>query len=192
MITYLLVAVSLSMDAFAVSVSSGICIPHLRLRDALRASFAFGLFQFLMPLLGWFLGDMLRARVEGFSHWVAFALLAFVGGKMIIETLTAKNPAACDDEESVPQGILNPWTLLALSIATSIDALAIGISYSVLRSPIVLPATIIGSVTFVLCLLGTEFGKRLGAAFERWAEVIGGLILIGIGANLVIQHFLRA
>ncbi len=196
MLTYLLVALGLSMDAFAVSISSGICIPDLKPRHAIRAALAFGLFQFLMPLGGWFLGGAFKALIQGFDHWIAFGLLCFVGGKMLLEGLEhrrkAAHPEACEDDETEVAGkrrsILDPLGLLILAVATSIDALAVGLSYSILGSPILLPATVIGLVTFVLCLGGCEFGKRLGARFEAWAEVAGGLVLLGIGAKILIEH----
>lgn len=196
MLTYLLVALGLSMDAFAVSISSGICIPDLKPRQGLRAAFAFGLFQFLMPLAGWLLGGAFKTLIQGFDHWLAFGLLAFVGGKMLLEGLESRRaaalPGACEDEETeagaTRRSILDPLGLLILAVATSIDALAVGLSYSVLGSPILLPATVIGLVTFLLCLGGCEFGKRLGARFESWAEVAGGLVLMGIGTKILIEH----
>jgi len=189
MLTYLLVAVGLSMDAFAVSVSSGICAKGgLPLHSALRASLAFGLFQFAMPLAGWLLGGAFRAYIEGFDHWIAFGLLALVGGKMIVESFEIEDPAACDDEGRSKVDVANPRILLALSVATSIDALAVGLSYSVMGERILLPSTVIGLVTASICLAGFEFGKRIGAAFERWAELGGGLVLVGIGAKILIEH----
>jgi putative Mn2+ efflux pump MntP len=191
MLTYLLVAVGLSMDAFAVSVSSGICIKDLRFRHALRASLSFGLFQFLMPIAGWLLGGTFRTHIQRFDHWIAFGLLAFVGGKMALESFEIEDPASCDDEQA-RKSILDPKTLLVLSVATSIDALAVGLSYSMLNEPILLPSTIIGLVTFALCLVGTEFGKRIGAKLERWAELAGGVVLVGIGLKIAIEHLLKA
>ncbi|HUW39766.1 MAG TPA: manganese efflux pump MntP family protein [Rectinemataceae bacterium] len=191
MLTYILVALGLSMDAFAVSVSSGICYPRLRLFDALRASLFFGMFQFAMPIAGWLLSGVFRAKVENYSSWIAFGLLAFVGGKMIVESFSAGKPPACDDDDKPRKGILALHSLLALSVATSLDAFAVGIGYGILRVAIIVPATITGLITFSLSMIGTEFGKRLGAVFERWAELAGGVILIGIGANLILQHLLR-
>ncbi len=191
LLTYTLVAIALSMDAFAVSVSSGICIPHLKLRHALRASFAFGSFQFLMPVAGWLAGSAFRSHIQGFDHWIAFILLAFVGGKMIKESFDVEDPGSCDDKGEA-KGILDLKTLLMLAVATSIDALAVGVSYSVLDQPILLPSVIIGIVTFVLCLVGTEFGKKLGTTFERWAEMAGGSMLILIGLKILVEHVLKS
>lgn len=212
MLTYLLVALGLSMDAFAVSVSSGICIPHMKARHALRAAFAFGLFQFLMPVAGWLAGSAFRAYIQGLDHWIAFALLALVGGKMLKESFELEEESACADPapaaaaagsvgpggaeaakpKAAKRSILDLGGLLVLAVATSLDALAVGLSYSMLGTPILGPAAIIGLVTFGLCLFGCEFGKRIGAKFERWAEVAGGLVLIGIGIKILAEHLVKA
>lgn len=188
LITYCLVALGLSMDAFAVSVSSGICIPNLKFRHGLRAAASFGLFQFLMPLAGYFAGAVFRELIREYDHWIAFGLLAFVGAKMIKEGFEVCTDAACDEEELRRRNILDPGTLVLLSVATSIDALAVGLSFSVLGQPILLPAAIIGVLTFLVCLGGCEFGKRLGTVFERWAEVAGGAVLVGIGVKILAEH----
>jgi len=187
-VSTLLLALALSMDAFAVSVASGICVSNLSFRHALRASLSFGAFQFAMPVAGWLLGSTFRAYIQGFDHYIALALLAFVGGKMIKESFEAKDPASCSDEEKAKSDIRDFKTLMLLSVATSIDALAVGLYYSVLGSPILGPAAVIGAVTFALCLAGTEFGKRIGARFERWAELAGGIVLIGLGIKIFVEH----
>jgi manganese efflux pump family protein len=188
MLSTLLIALALSMDAFAVSIANGICVVKLSFRHAFRASLFFGLFQFAMPLAGWLLGSTFRRFIEGFDHWIAFGLLGFVGGRMIVGFFKVKEPEACSDEEKARSDIRDLKTLLLLSVATSVDALAVGLSYSVLGTPILAPAMIIGLVTFVLCFAGTEFGKRLGSRFERWAELTGGIVLVGIGLNILITH----
>jgi manganese efflux pump family protein len=190
--TYLLVALSLAMDAFAVSVSAGICIPDLKPRHGLRTALAFGSFQFLMPVLGWYLGGTFRALIQGFDHWIAFVLLVAVGGKMLLEARKMGSPESCPDEEKSAARILDLGGLLVLALATSIDALAVGLSYSIIGSPILLPATVIGIVTFALSFIGCEFGKRIGARFERWATLAGGLVLIGIGVKIALEHLLKA
>lgn len=114
-----------------------------------------------------------------------------VGGKMIKESFEIADPASCDEKESAKRSILELKTLFILSVATSIDALAVGLSYSMLNEPILLPSTIIGLVTLALCLVGTEFGKRIGAALERWAELAGGAVLVGIGIKILAEHLLR-
>jgi manganese efflux pump family protein len=192
MLQVLLVAIALSMDAFAVSIGSGVCVPYIRPYHAIRASLAFGFFQFAMPVLGWLLGSAFSSLIQGFDHWIAFGLLAFVGVKMVLESFKVEDPASCSDEERAKSDIRNAGTLLVLAFATSIDALAVGLSYSVLGTPILLPAAIIGAVTFALCAAGIEFGKRIGARFERWAELAGGVVLVGIGAKILIEHLVKA
>lgn len=188
MITYVLAGFALAMDAFAVSVSSGICIAGLTFRYALRTAFAFGLFQFLMPLAGYAAGSAFASVIRTWDHWVAFALLLAVGGKMLYEALTSKDEASCTEEELKKKNVLNPRVLLVLAVATSIDALAVGVSYSLIGAPIWLASGIIGVITFALCLIGCEFGKRLGARFERGAEVLGGVVLVGIALKILVSH----
>lgn len=190
MLTYVLAGFALSMDAFAVSVSSGVCIAGLTFRYALRTAFAFGLFQFLMPLLGFAAGSAFSGFIESWDHWVAFALLAFVGGKMLFESFEVKDEASCTEEELKKKNVLDLRVLLVLAVATSIDALAVGVSYSLIDAPIWLASGIIGVITFALCLVGCEFGKRLGARFERGAEVLGGVVLIGIAFKILLGHLL--
>ena len=167
MLTYVIAGFALAMDAFAVSVSAGICIAELKLRHALRTAFTFGLFQFLMPLAGYAAGSAFAGAIEAWDHWLAFALLAFVGGKMLVESFEIKDEASCDEAELRKKNVLDPRTLLVLALATSIDALAVGVSYSIMGAPIWLAAGIIGAITFVLCVLGCEFGKQIGRASCR-------------------------
>jgi putative Mn2+ efflux pump MntP len=185
MIAVLFIALSLSMDAFAVSVSSGVGIRDLKFFHALRASFFFGLFQFLMPLAGWCLGSVFTSYIEAFDHWIAFGLLAFIGGKMLVEALR-RGPDRTG--KTAAGDIRGLKTLLILSVATSIDALAAGISLSIMGSGVWLSAAIIGGVTFLVCLCGFEFGRRVGLVLEKWAQTAGGLILIGIGVKILVQH----
>ena len=190
MLTHLLVAFALAMDAFAVSVSSGICIKDIRPAIALRAALFFGLFQFLMPVAGWLLGGAFKGLIQGWDHWLALGLLAFIGGKMILEAWKKRDPSYCADPDEAA-GIMSLKTLTVLAIATSLDALAVGLSYSVLGDPILGPAALIGVVTFILCVLGIEFGKKLGAAFESKAEMAGGAVLILIGLKIAGQNFIE-
>jgi putative Mn2+ efflux pump MntP len=195
LIPVILIGLSLSMDAFAISVSSGIAIPGLRLFYAVRSSFFFGLFQFLMPVTGWFLGSAFAFYIGSFDHWVVFVLLGFIGGKMVVESLgSVKKPG----KKSVPGGgegksadIRSLGPLLAVSVATSIDALAVGVSFSLLDQGIWRNAFIIGVVTFLCCISGFEFGRRVGKFFEKWAGVAGGLMLIGVGVKILIEHLTR-
>ncbi|GHU93341.1 putative manganese efflux pump MntP [Spirochaetia bacterium] len=198
MLSIVLIGVSLSMDAFAISVSSGISIPGLRPFYALRSSFFFGLFQFIMPVAGWFLGSTFAGYIDAFDHWVVFALLAFIGGKMALESLRLKDEGEKDEGGKAAESgrteknndIRNMGTLLTLSAATSIDALAVGVSFSLLKQGVWLNAGIIGAVTLLICLAGFEFGRRLGRLFEKWAGLAGGLMLIGIGTKILIEHLI--
>ncbi|MCX7775257.1 MAG: manganese efflux pump MntP family protein [Spirochaetaceae bacterium] len=191
-LTSILIGLALAADAFAVSVSAAACSSSIPLLIGIRAAFIFGLFQFLMPVGGWLLGSAFASLIEGFDHWIAFGLLAFVGGKMLYEAVQAQKRAACGDpEEEKIHGIMQWDTLLLLALATSIDALAVGLSYSILGTPILLPATIIGITTFATCLAGIEFGRRLKDLLSEWAEIIGGSVLLLIGLKILIEH-LRA
>ena len=191
MITYIVAGFALSMDAFAVSVSSGMCIAKLRFRHALRAAFAFGLFQFLMPLAGALIGFRFAGLISDWDHWIAFGLLSLVGSKMLLESRSIKEENACSDDERSKHNIVSLRTLLVLAVATSIDALAVGVSYSLIGAPILLASTIIGVITFAVCLFGCEFGKRLGSRFEKVAEIAGGLMLCGIGLKILLEHLIK-
>lgn len=195
MVQVVLVAFGLSMDAFAVSVSAGMCIEKIRFRHILRGASSFGFFQFLMPLLGFWVGKQFEQFLSPVDHWVAFFLLFVLGSRMILETRPSKAEQSCEDPEDRSGGrrfsavdVRDEKTLLLLSLATSIDALTIGITFSLLGHSILEAVLIIGSITFLVCLLGFEFGKRLGHLVERWAERIGGLILIGIGLKILLEH----
>ena len=192
MVTNLLIGLALSMDAFAVSVSASICTAVIPGRIALRAALFFGFFQFAMPVLGWLLGGAFRQLIQAYDHWIAFALLAFVGGKMIWEGLRVRDPAYCpdpDDEKS--HGIMKLDTLFVLAVATSIDALAVGLSYSMLGSPIMTAAVTIGVTTFVTSALGIQFGRKLKSILEEWAEIVGGSVLVLIGLKIAAEHLIK-
>jgi len=169
------------MDAFAVSITSGITIRYLRIKHALKIALFFGFFQAIMPVIGWLSGISLRNIISGVDHWVAFGLLSVIGCKMIYESFKLQSK----EEKIDPQKI---YVLFILSIATSIDALAVGLSLSFLKVAIILPAIIIGIVTFLLSFLGVYVGNKAGHFFERKIEVIGGLILIGIGIKILVEH----
>ena len=181
MITILLIAIGLAMDAFAVSITSGITIKDLRISNAVTIALFFGSFQAFMPVLGWLAGLSARALISGVDHWIAFVLLSLVGCKMIFES-TKLGP---DENELDPLNIL---VLLLLAIATSIDALAVGLSLSFLKIAIVTPALIIGATTFSLSFFGVFLGNISGHFFENKIEIIGGLILIGIGVKILVEH----
>lgn len=177
----ILISLGLAMDAFAVSITNGITIQCLKLRHAVKIAAFFGGFQALMPLLGWLAGIGLKQYVESFDHWIAFALLSFIGTKMIYEAVWIKEvEKKCDP--------LNLVVLLGLAIATSIDALAVGISFAFLHISIISPALIIGVITFVLSLAGVFIGNRIGDRLGSKMEVIGGIILIGMGIKILLSH----
>jgi manganese efflux pump family protein len=182
--TIVFIAIGLSMDALAISVAGGIILKQRKLYHALRMGLSFGLAQMIMPILGWSLGFKARNLIAGFDHWLAFVLLTFIGGKMIYEATKI---------EKIEQSgsTLANHVLLGLSIATSMDALAVGLSFAFLNIAIILPAIIIGVVTFSMCFLGFFVGSRFGHLFEQKVEVVGGLILIGIGTKILLEHFLR-
>ncbi|WP_243312505.1 manganese efflux pump MntP family protein [Fundidesulfovibrio agrisoli] len=183
-LTLLALALALAMDAFAVSLATGICLRTPTTAQALRMAGAFGFFQAAMPVIGWFLGLVVRSFVESYAAWVAFALLAFVGGKMIWEGLQAKD----EDDSCPPKDPTKGSRLLLLAVATSIDALAVGLSFSVLGQAIWFPALVIGVVCFIVAGLGVRLGCMIGhlAAVSRYAELLGGATLLAIGVKLVL------
>lgn len=184
MIQLLLIAVSLALDAMAVSVSVGIANPRAALKQGLRMGLWFGAFQFGMPLLGFLLGRTLSVYVEAVAPFVAFALLAFVGGRMVLDSLQNKD---CQLPEAA-SGDLTARRLFALAVATSIDALAVGVSAAFMALPLLLSCTVIGVTAFLLSLLGALVGKKLGCVFQRWAQVFGGCVLILIGLKFLIER----
>jgi len=180
-----LIALALAMDAFAVSIASGITIKQSRIRHALTMGAWFGAFQAIMPLLGWLSGMKLRSLIGTMDHWVAFALLSFVGCKMIYEAFQI---------ESIEKRT-NPFDLhviFMLSLATSIDAFATGLSFAVLKMEILTPILLIGSITFIISFIGVLIGERGGHFFEKKIEFAGGLVLIAIGLKILISHILQA
>lgn len=170
------------MDAFAVAVATGIYLGKVSGRQTFRLSFHFGLFQFLMPLIGWRAGLSVVGYLRDYDHWLAFALLALLGGKMIFE--------AFREEESArrPSDPTRGTSLVLLSIATSVDALAVGLSLGVLRVRIWVPAVVIGLVAAALTAAGMHLGRPLGSRLGRKMEIAGGTVLIGIGAKILFQH----
>ena len=175
-----LIALSMAMDAFAVSLGSGVKIGPGP-RPIFRIAFHFGLFQALMPVLGWLSGNTIEPLVKGFDHWVAFGLLAFVGIRMVRSGLSK-------DGDEIQKDPSRGLTMVMLSIAVSIDALAVGLSLGVLGITIWTPALVIGLVTGALSLIGLRMGNRVGKRFGKPVEVLGGLVLIGIGVRIVMSH----
>jgi putative Mn2+ efflux pump MntP len=180
-LTIVLIAFGLAMDAFAVSIANGMTIKSQRKKAALLTAVFFGGFQMVMPLIGWAIGLSLQDIISGIDHWIAFGLLAFIGTKMIYEAL--KNNGAEDKEKT-----LKIRTLLTLAVATSIDALMVGLSFAFLQTSIILPVAAIGIVTFGLSFAGFYFGGYLGKTFGHRIEILGGLILIAIGVKILVEH----
>ncbi|MDL2285360.1 manganese efflux pump MntP family protein [Desulfovibrio sp. OttesenSCG-928-F07] len=177
------IAIALAMDAFAVAIATGLRL-RCSLTQTVRMAGAFGFFQFAMPVLGWFLGLSVRSYIDAADHWVAFILLTFVGGKMLYESFKGEDNEDCPDPT---KGL----TLLILAVATSIDALAVGISISILGADIWLPAAIIGVVCFVITAIGMHIGRMVvseNSTLAKKANIAGGFVLIGIGLKILIEH----
>jgi putative Mn2+ efflux pump MntP len=183
-LTILLIALALAVDAFAVALAAGVSLCQVSGRQTFRLAFHFGLFQAMMNIIGWAAGLTVRTFLEGIDHWLAFGLLALVAAKMIKDSIVGR------EEEAQKIDPTRGYTLVMLSVATSIDSLAVGLSFSVLNVSIWLPAAIIGIIATLLTLIGLKLGCLLGAASRigARAEIIGGLVLLGIGFNILHQH----
>ena len=179
-VTIILIAVGLALDAFSVSLTRGLTMKNQRITEAFMLGISFSSFQVMMPAIGWIVGLNLRHVITGLDHWIAFGLLCLIGWKMIYESFTGKSKNN--------QRPLNLTILLVLSIATSIDALAVGVTFALLTSAIILPLIVIGAITFILSFIGVYLGNHLGRLLENKIEVMGGLILIGIGVKILIEH----
>jgi len=177
-----LLAFGLAMDAFAVSISSSTTVRPFKLNDALKLAIFFGGFQAFMPVLGWLGGSLVSDFFSEYASWLAFGLLAFIGCKMIYEALYG------DEDRKISS--LSYSLLVLLAFATSIDALAVGISFAFLGTPILEPVVIIGGVTFFMSFCGAILGYRIGHFFEHEVEILGGLILIGLGVKILAEHLL--
>lgn len=187
-ITLILLALGLSFDSFAVSVSSGLMLPAIRFYKACIIAFSLAFFQAVMPLLGWFAGVSIRDYLVNFDHWIAFGLLSALGIKMVYESLKP-------EERRNGFNPLDPLVLLTMSLATSIDALIVGVSFAFIETPdtplwlaILLPVIIIGGITFLMSMLGILFGKKAGSKLGKRMEMLGGIILIGIGFKILLEH----
>ncbi|HTY63545.1 MAG TPA: manganese efflux pump MntP family protein [Acidobacteriota bacterium] len=177
------IAVGLAMDAFAVAIVTGLTVKPLTKRHVFRLAFHFGLFQFLMPLLGWVAGTAVQKYIANSAHWVAFGLLTFVGGHMIWSSL-----ASHEEGKRATRDPTSGWALVVLSVATSIDALAVGLSLAIIGSRIILPAVVIGMVAAAFTAVGMALGRQVGSAWGKRVEVLGGLILFAIGVKIVLDH----
>ncbi len=182
LLTILGLALALAMDAFAVSIAVGSRLERLTARRLFRLSFHFGLFQFLMPIIGWLVGSQVARYIQHYDHWIAFILLAYIGIKMIRESWRH------DGAEKAMSDPTRKLSLIMLSIATSLDALAVGLSMAFLKVSILYPSVIIGIVAAAMTAVGMLFGRTLGARFGKRMELLGGLILIAIGINIVVGH----
>ncbi len=174
------IAIALAMDAFAVSLASCCRLRRLDAGHIARLALAFGWFQFMMTALGWLAGRGLSRWISAVDHWVAFVLLVVIGGRMLWESWRPAEGSSKDPTRG--------WMLLTLAVATSIDALAVGISLAVLNVSIWVPSVVIGAVAAALTTIGALFGSRLGHRFGEWAERFGGVVLIGIGVRILVDH----
>jgi putative Mn2+ efflux pump MntP len=179
-ITIWLVAGALAMDSFSVSITNGLAARPVKVVNALKIGLFFGAFQALMPVVGWFAGIHVLDLIAGFDHWIAFGLLTFIGCRMIYEAVKAESHKLL--------GSPRIGVLLTLAVATSIDALAVGLSFSFLRLPIIVPAVMIGVVAFGLSFLGVYLGRALGHVLGNRVEILGGVILVVIGLRILVEH----
>ncbi len=177
------IAVGLSMDAFAVSVCKGLSLPKIKARHCILAGVYFGVFQALMPLLGYLLGVQFQGFITSIDHWIAFALLGMIGANMIKES-------GCQEEESDPS--FDVRSMLILSVATSIDALAVGVTFAFLQVQIVPAVSFIGATTCLLSMAGVWIGHVFGSRYQSRAERFGGLILVLMGAKILMEHTILA
>jgi len=175
------IATSLAMDAFSVTIVAGIIIENISWRHYFRLSFHFGFFQCVMPIAGYYAGSLLGNTIRHYDHWIAFIILSVIGLKMIFDSL-------CKQEENITKDPSKGFMLFFFSIATSIDALAVGFSLFILNKPIIIPAIIIGIVCSLFSILGVRIGKSAGSLFSKGASIIGGCILIAIGCKILIEH----
>lgn len=183
-VSLILIALSLSLDCFAVAVSASVAMPKVPYLRALRTSFAFGFAQFLMPVLGWLAGRTIVDIIAGFDHWIAFVLLAAVGVRMLWESFHSR------ESSTRAADITRGWLLLTLAVATSIDALAVGLSFAFVKINIVSASATIGVVALIVSVLGFTLGRRVGGVLGRQAKLAGGVILIGIGLRILLSHLL--
>jgi putative Mn2+ efflux pump MntP len=182
-VTLLLIAIALAMDSFAVSITAGLSLNRFKIRTIGRISIIFALCQGLMPVIGWLLGQTVVEYISAIDHWIVFGLLSFIGGKMIYESL--------EYQQSAPYiNIYSNRTISGLGLITSIDALAVGISFSLLKVEIFFSALVIGLVTLGFSFLGLTIGWRLGSVCRNKIELVGGTILIGIGLKVLISHLM--
>ena len=178
-------AIALSMDAFAVAICKGLSVGKIKPKHMLICGLWFGGFQALMPLIGYFLGGAFAEYITGFDHWIAFVLLAFIGGKMLLEALGKDECEDCGCSELA----FRPTTMLTMAIATSIDALAVGVTFALLPDvDIVFAVSSIGVITLAISAVGVKIGSVFGAKYKFVAEIVGGVTLVGMGIKILIEH----
>lgn len=181
----LLLSVGLAMDAFSVSVCKGLSMKKIDYKGAAVTALFFGAFQAAMPLIGYFLGSYFEKFISTYSHWIAFVLLGIIGGKMIYEVIKGE-----EDGDGVKEYKLDIKELLILAIATSIDALAVGVIFAAQKTNLILSVSVIGGITFVICLAGVIIGNRFGTKYEKKAQLAGGIVLCLIGVKLLLDGLL--
>lgn len=172
-------SLALAMDAFAVSLTKGMTLKEINYKIATKIALFFGLFQGIMPVIGWFLGVRFEGYIKSIDHWIAFSLLGFIGIKMILGS---------NEKEDRCDFLITNKELVILSIATSIDALAVGVSFAFLSIPIAPISTSIAVITFLFCFMGVLLGRKIGPIFKSYSQIIGGIILILIGINILNEH----
>lgn len=187
---YLLIGIALSMDAFSVSICKGLCMKKLIISQAIIVGLYFGIAQGLMPVIGYFLGVSFESAIKAFDHWIAFVLLLFIGGKMLIDVIREKDDDEGDGCTVDGRADLSVKIMLPMAIATSIDALAVGVSYAFLGANIWIAALLIALVTFIFCFAGVGVGCFFGSRWQKPAQTVGGLMLIGIGVKILVEHLL--
>lgn len=195
LVSILLTSFALSMDAFAVSITKGMTLKNISTKLAFKIAFFFGLFQGGMPLIGWALGISFESYIKSFDHWIALILLSFLGIKMIYESIKGNNADeiaidldGCELSRDINEYDIKMKDLLVLSVATSIDALAVGVSFAFLNISIIPVVSAIAVITFLVCFIGVLIGKQIGPILKNYAEIIGGVILICIGLNIFNEH----
>lgn len=191
-VTLIILAVGLSMDAFAVSVSDGILLGKAKPAAVCKIAGAFGLFQGLMPIIGYLIADQFAEKIIAVDHWIAFGLLVFIGGKMLWETLFEKEESASPATDPTA-----PRTLLLMAVATSIDAMAVGVTMALDRTGLLVSDTgfllcsaVIALTTFLFCVVGVLLGCKTGSRYGKKAEIAGGIVLIAIGIKILLEHLL--
>lgn len=182
--TLILIALGLNFDTFAVSISTGLVANNIKFWQATKVAVTLAIFQALMPVLGWFIGSQLKSFISNYDHWLAFGLLTIVGIKMIIESQKK-------EEKRINLNPFKSFVIVGMAVATSIDALIVGVSFAFINVNILLSVGVIGFTTYILAMLGLLFGKKAGQWFGGRIEILGGVILIAIGLKILIEHLIK-